>query len=411
MITSHRILGSRGNKNSISIIDIININSIIKLMFITKNIEGGEGMTSREKEILSRIKENPLISQQQLADQLNINRSSVAVHIGNLMKKGYIKGKGYIVEEEKKALIIGGSNIDLEGSPDEKLKLYDSNPGRIKTSQGGVGRNIAENLARLTVPVRFLTALGQDFYGDKILKECRAQGIDMDYTLRSRDYPTSMYLSLMDEKHDMKAAISQMEILKLMDVNWLKNKKPLLRDASIICIDGNLTKESVEYIVKETGEIPIFADPVSASKVQVFENVLDRIHTIKPNRREAEVLLGRPLDNMEKIREAGNWFMEKGVQQVYISLGEDGVYIRNKFREAHIIGNSPNIRSTTGAGDAFMAAAIYGHLKNLSVKEGLKIAMAAAFTTLASEHTIAPDFSREAIKEQLLGGKWSVDYF
>ena len=52
-------------------------------------------MTDREQEILEIIKENPMVSQQELADILNITRSSVAVHIKNLMKKGYITGKGY----------------------------------------------------------------------------------------------------------------------------------------------------------------------------------------------------------------------------------------------------------------------------------------------------------------------------
>ena len=368
-------------------------------------------MTSREKEVLKIIKENPLISQQQLAEQLKINRSSVAVHIGNLMKKGYIRGKGYIVEEEKKALIIGGSNIDLEGSPYEELKFYDSNPGRIETSQGGVGRNIADNLARLSVPVRFLTALGEDFYGEKIFKECQRKGIDMDHVLRSENYPTSMYLSLMDENHDMKAVISQMDILGLMTSEWLEKKKQLFKDASMICIDANLTKETVEYIVKEAGDTAVFADPVSASKIKVFENVLEKIHTFKPNRREAEVLLGMTLDNMEQVREAGKRFMAKGVKQVYISLGQNGVYTRNKDTEVHIKGKPQKLKSTTGAGDAFMAGAIYGYLQKLSLEEGLNFAMGAAFATISSEHTIAPNFSSEEIKKHLAGNQLSITYF
>ena len=50
-------------------------------------------MTQRERQILNWIEENPLISQQELAEKAGITRSSVAVHISNLMKKGYIAGK------------------------------------------------------------------------------------------------------------------------------------------------------------------------------------------------------------------------------------------------------------------------------------------------------------------------------
>ena len=54
----------------------------------------GCGMiTERERQLLDWIAENPLISQQELADKAGITRSSVAVHISNLMKKGFIQGK------------------------------------------------------------------------------------------------------------------------------------------------------------------------------------------------------------------------------------------------------------------------------------------------------------------------------
>ncbi|HCL51251.1 MAG TPA: kinase, partial [Clostridiaceae bacterium] len=83
-------------------------------------------MTNREKEILELIKKNPMISQKDLADILGITRSSVAVHITNLQKKGYILGKGYIVKEGEYVSIVGGANVDIQGFPKEKFILKDS---------------------------------------------------------------------------------------------------------------------------------------------------------------------------------------------------------------------------------------------------------------------------------------------
>ena len=54
-------------------------------------------MTQRERQILQWIEENPMISQEELAQKAGISRSSIAVHISNLMKKGYIAGKGYVL--------------------------------------------------------------------------------------------------------------------------------------------------------------------------------------------------------------------------------------------------------------------------------------------------------------------------
>ena len=65
-------------------------------------------MTQRERQLLEWIRENPMISQQELADKAGITRSSVAVHISNLIKKGCITGKGYIVRTDPYVAVVGG---------------------------------------------------------------------------------------------------------------------------------------------------------------------------------------------------------------------------------------------------------------------------------------------------------------
>mgnify|MGYP002608955942 CR=1 FL=1 len=78
-------------------------------------------MTQRERQILKWIEENPLISQQELADKAGIARSSVAVHISNLMKQGHIAGKGYIVRTAPYVVVVGGVNLDIGGRPHGEL--------------------------------------------------------------------------------------------------------------------------------------------------------------------------------------------------------------------------------------------------------------------------------------------------
>ncbi len=78
-------------------------------------------MTNREKELLELIKINPAISQKELAKSLGITRSSVGVHITNLIKKGYILGKGYVLSHEEYVSVIGGSNVDIIGFPKKIL--------------------------------------------------------------------------------------------------------------------------------------------------------------------------------------------------------------------------------------------------------------------------------------------------
>ena len=78
-------------------------------------------MTQRERQILNWIEADPMISQQELAERAGITRSSVAVHISNLMKKGCIAGKGYIVTRSPYVTVVGGMNMDIGGWPSEEL--------------------------------------------------------------------------------------------------------------------------------------------------------------------------------------------------------------------------------------------------------------------------------------------------
>ena len=129
-------------------------------------------MTQRERQILNWIEADPMISQQELAERAGITRSSVAVHISNLMKKGCIAGKGYIVTRSPYVTVAGGMNMDIGGWPSEELVAQDSNPGRVRMSPGGVGRNIAHNMSLLGLDVRMVTAFGDDLYAQKIAASC-----------------------------------------------------------------------------------------------------------------------------------------------------------------------------------------------------------------------------------------------
>ena len=151
-------------------------------------------MTQRERQILQWIEQDPMISQEALAEKAGITRSSVAVHISNLMKKGYIAGKGYVLRSGTYAAVVGGVNMDIGGQSYAPLIAGDSNPGRVQMSLGGVGRNIAHNMALLGLDVRLLTAFGDGLSAQRIAASCGELGIDISQALQVPGGSTSTYL-------------------------------------------------------------------------------------------------------------------------------------------------------------------------------------------------------------------------
>ena len=160
-------------------------------------------MTQRERQILEWIRENPLISQQELAEKAGITRSSAAVHISNLMKKGYIAGRGYLLREEKYIVVVGGVNMDIGAVSADRLVARDSNPGRVTTSLGGVGRNIAHNLCLLGEQTAMVTVLGQDAFAQSVQENAADIGLDLHHSATIPGGRTGTYLFIDDCDGDM----------------------------------------------------------------------------------------------------------------------------------------------------------------------------------------------------------------
>ncbi|MGL5989448.1 carbohydrate kinase [Cetobacterium sp.] len=361
-------------------------------------------MTNREKEILNWIEENPLISQSELATKANITRSSVAVHISNLIKKGKIIGKGYIIQKKKFVSIIGGTNIDISAHSYQFLKDYDSNPGKVSTSFGGVGRNIADNLSRLSQDVELVTVFGDDFNSNEIIKNCKYLGIGVSNSLIIPNSAISTYISILDNNNDMKIAIAAMDLYEHITINFIKSIKEVLEESKVCVLDTNIPEKTIEYIVNNF-DIPIFLDCVSTTKAIKVKNIIGKFHTIKPNKIEAEELSGIKITDEISLKECADFFIKKGVKQIFISLGENGVFYSNGKTYGHIEALKKEIINTTGAGDAFMAGVVYSFLENFDIVDSCKNGIACSSIAISSHKTISDNISLEnmnSIREENL---------
>ncbi len=354
-------------------------------------------MTQRERELLHWIEENPLISQQELADLAGITRSSVAVHISNLMKKGYIAGKGYVLRSPSYAAVVGAVNMDIGGRPKAPLVPADSNPGQVRMSLGGVGRNIAHNLSLLGVDVRFLTAFGDDVYAQKIAASCGELGIDISQALTVPGGATSTYLFISQADGDMALAVSDMEIYDHVTPRWLASRQALLQNAQLVVTDTNIPADSLAWLADNAG-VPIFADPVSTAKAEKLRPILGKLHTLKPNRIEAELLSGVAITDGESLGRAAQVLLDTGLRRVFISLGGDGVYAADHTGAVRLPCCKAEMVNATGAGDAFMAALAWAYLEGNDLERTAQLAQAAAAVAIEGAETINGELSAEVVK-------------
>lgn len=309
---------------------------------------------------------------------------------------------GYIV-------VIGGSNIDLKAYSESYLPNT-SNPGHVEESLGGVGRNIAENLGILGNEVTLLTAVGNDHFGKKLLKETVNSNLNLDYVKISKKEKTGLYLAHLDKNGELIAAISGMEIMKSIDKSYIKENEKIIKNSSLVIFDTNLSSEIIDFILKMTRKYKIttLGETVSVDKGKKVIDKLEEIDYLSPNLAEAEMLLGLEVngrDNFSKrlkaVEEKYNSYQRLPV--MFVSCGEKGVLILSKEKSEFVKTEKiakEDLQEITGAGDALLAG-IASKLVNEGndLRKAVIFGMKIASLTVKSKLTVNPDL-KELIKEE-----------
>lgn len=300
----------------------------------------------------------------------------------------------------KSVCVIGGANIDVCGASLEPLRNFDSNPGTITVSYGGVGRNIAQICALLQERVRFVTCFSCDSYGELMKKDCEMLGMDTSLSKVVSGVPSSMYVAILDEDHDMRVAMSDMRILREMDTKMLEKVMHELDEDDMIIIDANLDMESIRYVL-DHAPCPVAADPVSVSKASRFTDQIEKISIFKPNRFEAEAMTGISIKDEESAVACLKWYLNRGVREVMISLADQGVLLGTEDMCLWMKHRTIHLDNATGGGDTMLGAYVTRRLHGIYPSQALSFAVTAAVDTIEKDSFRRRSLEPEAIAEQI----------
>lgn len=299
------------------------------------------------------------------------------------------------------ALVIGAANIDLCGHSNRMLNLEESNPGKLDISIGGVGRNIADNLARLGADSRLLSIVGDDHWGQEILSATRRAGVNVDLCITQQKARSSTYLSLHNPDGEMQLALSDMDIIDLLEKDALTPSADKIIASDVLVLDANLSESALAHCFS-SAHPTVFVDPVSSAKAIKLKPFLSSINTIKPNHLEAQLLSGVTISSQDDVAIAASSLHDKGIENVFISSGKLGGYWSIDFGADADMFSVPtfydkSIVNVTGAGDALMAALIYCKLQHWDWRTTGYFAMAASAVTVSTDATINPQINESLV--------------
>lgn len=287
--------------------------------------------------------------------------------------------------------VIGAVNMDICGRPRKKLIFRDSNPGTVRLSPGGVGRNIAHDLRLLGEDVCFVTVFGDDPNGAALRDSCARLGMDLSCAQTLPGVFTSSYLYITDERGEMQLGLSDTDSSARITPDYLSGHLNVINGAAAVVAEGNLPAETL-YWIGEHVTPPLFVDPVSVTKAERLRGMLHRIHTFKPNITEGADLTGET--EPEQIVSA---LLEQGVQRVFLSMGSMGILAGEGAERVMLPCLPTRLVNTTGGGDAVMAALVWAHLHDRDLHEAVLCALRAGRCAAEYDGTNNPELSAELL--------------
>ena len=295
--------------------------------------------------------------------------------------------------------VIGGATYDIYASSKNRIIPEDSNIGSVSFSFGGVGRNIAENLAHLGEKITFISVFGNDGFSRMMYDNCLSLGFDMSYS-KVVEGRCPIYLAVLDENRNMAVAINDMDVMNELDIEMLERLKDVVEDDDYLLVDTNLSNEKIDYIFKNIKGIKV-SDAISTEKVIRLKDNLSGLSILKVNTFEAEALAGRKLNSEKEIVSFIRETNDIGTKEVIVTFKE-GLYIGSEegvYLFKHDAYNR-NVKNVSGAGDASLAGYLCGRFHNLSITDSVMVSLANASLTIQSEKAVSEN-TIEDIRKQL----------
>ena len=296
--------------------------------------------------------------------------------------------------------VFGAANTDLVGFPQEGLVFNDSNKGMIRMLPGGVGRNIAENLARLGQKVSLVSAFGDDFFRTFLTEHSRSLGISLDESLLIPGYSSAVFSAVLNRNNDLAVAIADMRIYDKLTPAHFQRDFPSLQSADYAVLETNFPASVLDYLVNRYPGQKWVLDTVSGDKAKRAEPVLSQLHILKTNLIEAEVLTGLSARE-SRYEDMVRYFLNEGVEHVFITLGKEGVIYGHRDYIQYQPPVPSKVLNTIGAGDAFLSGVLFGFIQGLEPDLIARAGLIAAGLTVQSERVVSDDMRPQAILEKL----------
>ena len=282
----------------------------------------------------------------------------------------------------ERIVVIGSCNTDMVINTD-RLPLPGETiiGGNFFMNAGGKGANQAVAAVRLGGSVSFMAKVGNDHFGSRSIEQYKAEGIDVEHILIDSEQPSGVALIMVDANGENCIAVASgaNAMLRVEDIDRATG---MIERGDIVLMQLETPLDTVEYVVRiahERGK-RVILNPAPAQHLP--DALMKNLYMIIANETETELITGVKITDMESICRAADVMSERGVQNVVITLGSKGAFIKENGAYHKVPAIKVKAVDATAAGDTFCGALCVALAEKKAILEAVEFANKCASVTV-----------------------------
>lgn len=294
-------------------------------------------------------------------------------------------------------VVVGNVFVDIKGFPDNLYIPGGRNSGSVQIVHGGVGRNVAEDIANVELRPVFVSMVDDSAEGSEVLRKLRNHRVNTDYIVSVPD-GMGIWLAVFDECGDVVGSISRRPKMDAM-IQLLDEKgDEIFSDADSIVIEIDLHPDIVKRVLKYARKYgkKVFAVVANMSIASLRRDFLKDIDCFVCNVQEAGILFVSDYSslNPEELCEVISQNLANAeFPSMIVTMGSLGaVYADKDGLRGVFPAKNVTVRDTTGAGDAFCAGVAIGLTYGKSMPEAVEIGTRLAASVIVVPENVCPRF-------------------
>ena len=298
----------------------------------------------------------------------------------------------------KSILCIGATLVDELYFSQNTIIPNSSNPAQKSSSIGGVISNIAQHLALLGLHPNLITVLGKD--SEAILIASQFNKLGISFSESNFDAPsTGKYVSIAQPDGNLFVSVCQDATPEFLSIPFLESKSNFIKDFDVILLDANSSAESLQWMISfaKANQQKIIIEPVSVSKAKKLAALdLNGVYMITPNQEELHAIA--TIDSEEESVLVSH-LLQRGVEKVWLRKGGEGSVVFDASHSLELSVPTISIIDSTGAGDAALAAWVFGYCNQENERSSLQLAHSLAMEVLQIKGAVVTSITADSLQK------------